>query len=68
MARQRRPEWDSDDKQAERLSPDSIAKVSSFFYYSNTVMGVNNNNNNNNSLQGVPLSYKPRSICLDLGT
>ena len=31
-SRQRRPEWDSDDKIAERLSPESIAKV--LFFYS----------------------------------
>ena len=31
-SRQRRPEWDSDDKIAERLSPESIAKV--LFLYS----------------------------------
>lgn len=30
-SRQRRPDWDSDDKQAERLSPESIAQVSLLF-------------------------------------
>ena len=29
-ARLRRPDWDSDDKIAERLSPESIAQVSFF--------------------------------------
>ena len=31
-ARLRRPEWDSEDKVAERLSPESIAQVSLFFF------------------------------------
>jgi hypothetical protein len=30
-SRQGRPEWDSEDKQAERLSPESIAQVSLYF-------------------------------------
>ena len=32
-SRQRRPEWDSDDKIAERLSPESIAKVLSLYSF-----------------------------------